>query len=223
MMKYFSKVSISPSASTRDLVKIAGADAYGVHELVWALFADHPERRRDFLFRLERPRGRPVIYVLSERKPESTGSALQIECREWAPRLRSGDVLRFSVRLNPVVSRRDETGRQHRFDVVMDRRFREKAQEKEITPLFRLVQEEGEKWLEERCDRAGFHLEAVTVDGYMQQRFHKRKSSQAVRFNTIDVEGLLRVVDTDRFLTAVHNGLGPAKGFGCGLMLIRRV
>ncbi len=36
------------------------------------------------------------------------------------------------------------------------------------------------------------------------------------------IEGNLKIVDTDRFQKALFKGMGPAKAFGCGLMLVRR-
>jgi CRISPR system Cascade subunit CasE len=221
-MKYFSKVTLSPDAVGRDLVSIMGNQAYGMHAFVWSLFADHAERRRDFLYRVEVRQSKPVVYILSGRSPETPRGGFLIERRDWSPRLQTGDLLRFNLRVNPVVSRRDGDGRQHRFDIIMDRRIRENAEGKARTPLFRIVQEEGHRWLDERSSRSGFRLHAVVADGYTQQRFHKSKGGPLVSFATIDMEGLLEVTDTDRFLDSVHGGFGPAKGFGCGLMLLRR-
>ncbi|MBI5648402.1 MAG: type I-E CRISPR-associated protein Cas6/Cse3/CasE [Ignavibacteriae bacterium] len=221
-MNFLSKITVHPTAGPRELFSIARVDAYGIHELVWDLFADHADRRRDFLFRLERDQGRPLLYVLSERRPEANGSALQVECREWTPKLIEGDTLRFRLRVNPVRSSRDDNDRQHRYDVVMHRRFHEKKGGKGITPLHCIVQEEGEKWFRERGVRSGFEVLAVIADGYTQHRFAKRKGGPAVTIGTVELEGVLRVLDVQTFLRMVHSGFGPAKGFGCGLMLLRR-
>ena len=78
-MNFLSKITIHPAAGARELLRIARVDAYGIHELVWHLFSDHAARQRDFLFRLERNQGRPLLYVLSERRPDANGRALQVE------------------------------------------------------------------------------------------------------------------------------------------------
>jgi CRISPR system Cascade subunit CasE len=39
----------------------------------------------------------------------------------------------------------------------------------------------------------------------------------------MDFDWILSVTDKGRFLNALYCGIGPAKAFGCGLMLIRRV
>jgi CRISPR system Cascade subunit CasE len=47
-------------------------------------------------------------------------------------------------------------------------------------------------------------------------------------FSSVDFEGVLKVTDLKKFVedeekNALFNGIGPAKGFGCGLMMVRRV
>jgi CRISPR system Cascade subunit CasE len=39
----------------------------------------------------------------------------------------------------------------------------------------------------------------------------------------VTFEGLLRVTDGNAFVSLLKNGLGPAKAFGCGLMLVKRI
>jgi CRISPR system Cascade subunit CasE len=39
----------------------------------------------------------------------------------------------------------------------------------------------------------------------------------------LDFEGRLKIVDADRFKQALFEGIGSAKAFGCGLMLVRRI
>ena len=71
--------------------------------------------------------------------------------------------------------------------------------------------------------RTFFCLEAVRADGYRQYEFSKRAGKQPVRLSTVDFTGILVVANPSCFLQdALCRGLGPAKGFGCGLMLVRR-
>ena len=37
------------------------------------------------------------------------------------------------------------------------------------------------------------------------------------------IEGKLKIVDADRFKKALFQGIGSAKAFGCGFMLVRRI
>ncbi|MCI0724558.1 MAG: type I-E CRISPR-associated protein Cas6/Cse3/CasE [Acidobacteria bacterium] len=39
----------------------------------------------------------------------------------------------------------------------------------------------------------------------------------------MDFSGMLFVINPKAFAVALHKGIGPAKAFGCGLMLVRRI
>jgi len=49
-----------------------------------------------------------------------------------------------------------------------------------------------------------------------------RRGGREIRFSTLDFTGLLTVTDPDVFLDKLEQGIGPAKAFGCGLMLLKR-
>ena len=80
------------------------------------------------------------------------------------------------------------------------------------------------KWLEQRGADCGFTLDPsrVQADGYRQQRLQKRGAVD-VRISTVDLEGVLEITDPTLFRETWQRGLGPAKGFGCGLILLRRI
>lgn len=196
-------------------------DGYSLHRAVWSLFADDPDRRRDFLYRLDQTREGAVIFTLSEREPVDTENLWHIEAKPFKPVLEPGDRLRFRVRVNPTVKRE---GKRH--DVVMDRKkslLGEKVARKDWPSDGVLVQEEGIAWLKKRAQTNGFEPEEATTraDSYFVHEF-RRRSDQRVRLATCDLTGTLVVGEPDRFLAMVGNGLGPAKGFGCGLMLLAR-
>jgi hypothetical protein len=49
---------------------------------------------------------------------------------------------------------------------------------------------------------------------------HGGKRGQ-LRFSTVDLTGELVVTDAERFATTLASGIGRAKAFGCGLLLVR--
>jgi CRISPR system Cascade subunit CasE len=163
---------------------------------------------------------------------------LSIESKVFAPVLRAGDHLGFSLRANPTVQsrqRHDQGGKTSRHDVVMaalkplpaDERGRHRAS---------IIARAGYEWLAARAERSGFALAAsrppdlddneddpglLTIDGYEQWRF--RRIGEAGRISVLEFDGILRVTDPERLLTAVASGIGRARSFGCGLMLLRRL
>lgn len=216
---FLSRLSLADGAAAGPEFWRAFGSEYALHRAVWDLFDDRPDRRRDFLYRLDSRNGKPLLWTLSSREPEAPPGLWKVEAREVAPRLRPGDLLEFTVRVNPVVTR---DGKRH--DVVMDRKRRtswKTATAAERQPEAALVQEALSEWLTARSDRLGAGVRSLRADGYRVTRFPK-PSGKEVQLGLCDLTGVLEVVEPDRFLDAWSTGLGPAKGFGCGLLLIRR-
>lgn len=190
------------------------------HRLVWALFTDGAERRRDFLWREEAP-GR--FLALSRRPPNPLHELFEIESQPFAPVLSKGDRLGFALRANAVVSRRVEgQKRGRRADVVMDALFRLPKGEARREARAEAVQVAGRAWLARQGATHGFEPEGeVGVDGYDSVRL-ARDEGAPIRFGVLDFQGVLTVTDPPRFLGALERGLGHARAFGCGLLLIRR-
>jgi CRISPR-associated protein Cas6/Cse3/CasE subtype I-E len=42
--------------------------------------------------------------------------------------------------------------------------------------------------------------------------------SHKLTLNIVQFDGYLQVIDPDKLLTALRQGIGPAKAFGCGLL-----
>jgi CRISPR system Cascade subunit CasE len=209
------------------------ARAGATHRLLWTLFADDPDRRRDFLWREDsraglRP-GRASFLVLSARPPADRHDLFDMESKPFEPALAPGDRLGFSLRANPVVTRPNpESSRPKRHDVVMDRLH---GLPKGARADARLVAtlEAGRVWLAGQGAGSGFQLPlnaagepVLRVDGYDQIRVPRGRGQKAITFSVLDLEGVLEVVSPDVFLEALARGFGKAKAFGCGLMLIRR-
>ncbi len=227
----------APSAALADLLVPTGdgARAGAAHRLVWALFADGPERRRDFLWREEGP-GR--FLALSARPPADPHGLFRLEWRPFEPALAPGDRLNFALRANPVVARSDGPGqRGRRHDVVMDA-IRAVPASARAEERRRAVQAAGRAWLERQGTAHGFALAeapdaeegdhkdgaprpALLVEGYDRVTVPRAGARPAV-FGMLDFAGVLVVRDPVPFLAGLAAGFGRTRAFGCGLMLVRR-
>lgn len=205
-----SLAAIMPLLERRD-TRLSG------HALVWSLFADGPERSRDFLWR-ENADG--AYFMLSRRPPCDPHHLFDLaEPKLFAPKLAAGDRLRFSLRANPVVRRKDgERVKKH--DVVMDA-LRGTPPGERGEPRKLIIQQAGAAWLTRQAAKSGFELGAVSVDGYETVKVG-RGAGKNIAFSALDFEGVLTVTEPQLFLEALAKGFGSAKAFGCGLMLIRR-
>jgi CRISPR system Cascade subunit CasE len=79
-----------------------------------------------------------------------------------------------------------------------------------------------ENWLINRSEKHGFIANNIEHYAHVQHSLKYSKGNNA-SFNSIDYNGKLEVTNPELFFDMLVNGLGPAKGFGCGLMLIRKV
>ncbi len=220
-MMYFSRIRPRPGHELDREIQLGLIDGYGLKRLIWAFFSDGPDRGRDFLYRYDYEGNRPRFFTLSSRKPRDESGRWLVETKEFSPRLSAGGTLFFSLRANPVRSKKAGDGRQVRHDVVMDLKKRGGFR---LPSQAALVQEAGEAWLAERADKHGFELvpSRVKADGYRRHSMKKSKSQKAIQLSTIDYEGFLKITNPDRFTRLLWQGIGPAKSFGCGLMLVRR-
>ncbi|MEW5725479.1 MAG: type I-E CRISPR-associated protein Cas6/Cse3/CasE [Thermodesulfobacteriota bacterium] len=224
---YFTRLRLRPGLERHPVFRRALGESYETHRLIWTLFGDRPDRDRDFLYRRELNGWGATFYLVSARKPEDPDSLWDMEPKPYRPRLSAGQTLFFSLRANPVRSKRDENGRLHRHDVVMEAKHKLKQEKRprETWPSqAELIQAAGKSWLAARAARHGFTVDPALIraDAYQPPDPGGRGKGREVRHAVMDLSGLLRVSDPDLFLETLYRGLGPAKAFGCGLMLVRR-
>ncbi len=227
-MLYFSRVKLKPGLPIKALAKAIPNDMYGDHQTVWQLMqytADH-QQPRDFIFRREQQGSWPLFYILSSRLPQDPQGVWHIDSKPFAPQLANGQRLAFMLRVNPVITRKrshDKADTKRlRDDIVMREKTLSKTNGTSLSQAA-LVQQAGPPWLVERANKHGFRVESVAVDNYQQHRFYKPKGRHTVRFSTLDYQGVLNITEPQAFTQMLYEGIGRSKGFGCGLMMIRRV
>ncbi|MBL8511829.1 MAG: type I-E CRISPR-associated protein Cas6/Cse3/CasE [Betaproteobacteria bacterium] len=204
-----------------------GGNPYELHRHIWRLFPGEDrearkaatEQRQGFLFRIEQYQtGRPVRLLVQSRRAPAPVSVAWPEAkagpevwllgtREINPRPSVGQRLAFVLTANPVKTITDKQ---------RDRKEGKKAETCRV-PL--LKEADQREWLLRKLASAA-ELEAVSV--LPHQLLFFRKGRMGGKLVTVTFEGVLKVHDPDQLLSLLENGVGPAKGFGCGLLLVRR-
>ncbi len=218
--------------------------SYAEHQWLWKFFPSISDQPRDFIFRRHELEKMPRFYVVSQRPPAAFSDAWQVQSRKYDPQLQEGQHLSFQLRANPVITRKNAAGKSQRHDVVMQAKKRlltEQGLSNEAKwvdwkddsnkpLLYELVQKHCAEWLEEVAKKNGFEIaltdeekpqHKLQVDAYEQSNAGKRDHN--IRFSTVDFSGELLVTNPELFQRALFNGLGHAKAFGCGLLLVRRL
>jgi len=219
-----SRVQLRPDAAGKTKFREDVPDAYLLHSLVWDLFADAPDRKRDFIYRSDLAQGLPAFFCVSDRAPDDQKGIWHVASKPYAPLVKTGQAFSFVLRANPIRAKRDDEHKQHRHDVVMELKTRLKEKPGVRPRESDIVQQAGFDWLAQKGKANGFSIRAedVRADGYFPLRFKKPRGHHEIRISTLDFTGLLTVTDPDPFVRALFTGIGPAKGFGCGMMMIKR-
>ncbi len=174
-------------------------DPYKLHQWIWNELPDDPNARRDFLFRSDVKKGILRILLLSERRPSQCGDA------EWKTTEVSGTFLahgayRFQLRANPTFRRASDHKRLALFDEVKIR-----------------------DWFTRKFTDAGCELQGLETTAPRKLQFRKGSGTHSGTVYSVDASGTLIVRDEPQFRAAFDAGIGPAKGFGFGLLLLQPI
>ena len=91
-----------------------------------------------------------------------------------------------------------------------------------------VVERRVQQWWKNKGDRLGFEVACFDngepiLESVAYQKHHLPEKAQKAGFNSLDLCGEVIVKSVDEFQKLLFEGTGPAKAFGCGLMLIRRL
>ncbi len=153
------------------------------------------------------------LYVVSPENPDLTHLVEQAgwptqsawETRDYNPfleRIAAGQRWAFRLTANPTRTVTDEAGISRR--------------------LGHVTAEQQQNWLLERAETNGFRVAEtgkeipdVVISGRVKKTF--RRGEKTVTLTTARFDGQLEVTDADALRRLLTNGLGRAKGYGCGL------
>lgn len=241
-MSYFSRVVAPVDAWLHDPAFKRTDPLYRDHQLIWKLFPDDADHPRDFLFRAEtgfsdgRASHASVYYLVSARRPQAWHADVQLLTKSYAPQLQAGELVQFSLRANPTISRAGANGaRSKRHDVLMHAKTLARAQGLSADAMHAQITQAACHWLQQRAPLWGLQLDlpSLQLEPYRQHRLYSkgREKPREILFSSVDYQGLAEVSDPVR-LAAVLTGqasaqagasLGHAQAFGCGLLLVKRL
>lgn len=179
---------------------------YEWHRAVWTLFSPKPDATRDFLFAClyRRPGVDLEIIALSASVPAlGTGAGASIlgEPKDLRKlQFARGQHLQFRLTANPtrVVTEQGEDRRKVRVPFVHG--------------------DQQVAWLRRKL---GECAEVLHVEPHPESPMYFGRKGVGGKILPVTFEGRLRVLDSTRFMAVYRNGIGPAKAFGCGLLLVK--
>jgi len=204
-------------------------DSYAWHKRLWqGCFPDEPDAKRDFLTRIDQIEGAFRLWILANRKPVRPQwcSPDDFAINEIAPSFLTHRYYAFDLRANPVktIVQRGPNG-----ETLL--RSNGKRKNGKRVPLVK--PEELRAWLihkgNVRCrDKdtglnvpGGFRIvEEKPLEISPMVESHFRKQGQAGYHGGVQFRGTLEVTDHEKFIETYQSGIGSAKSFGFGLLLL---
>lgn len=212
---YLSRMILNNRINKYKLVKALN-NSYYEHQMIWKLFDNDPDAKRDFLYRQVFEHGQIKYYILSKRIPKDKENIWSMDTKNYDPNLFKGQRLFFILRANPVVILKRMDGKRQRHDVVMHTK---KLNSKQGS-FQELIQDSCIRWLEKRSSQYGFRLNAVCVHGYRQHVVFSK--GRKISYSTVDFKGDLMVNDPLSFKNILFSGIGKSRSFGCGLLMVKK-
>ena len=187
--------------SMRESARLRLSDSYAWHRRVWKTFPG--VFTRDWLMRIDELRGSFRLYIISGIKPEvpAWGSW---RIREVGKSFLAQDRYLFQLRANPTVKKwRD--GRKHGTRVAIYDR------------------ESLVNWLIQKGEAGGFRVDPdnLEISPPINQPFNKKGTRG--NHKRVDYRGILTVTDHEKFAEAFRMGVGPAKAFGFGMLILKPI
>jgi CRISPR system Cascade subunit CasE len=196
-----------------------GQNPYNWHQQLWNLFPEESSRRNKikkekeaigervefpayFLFRVEeiQPGQGEILLVQSPVKPFDCGTIKIVKGPNELTYMKLTDnvIARFILTANPVKTKSADRNR-----------------------VPHIGEENLKNWLNGKVKAFGRIVEDVLITPGHPIYF--RKGNTAGKINPVTFEGKMEITDIAAFKKAGFSGIGPAKSFGCGLMLIKPV
>lgn len=168
-------------------------DCYAWHKVIWEAFPNMDDQPRPFLFRVDNKRRRFRVLMLSTHRPVIPGWG-EWRTKEVSSSFLSHERYLFQIRANPTV-----------------------CQDGRRIGLYDL--QKLQDWLERKAAQSGFAV--IEYAAGPATSHHFTKAGKIGKHSSVDFQGLLQVTDQQAFLDAFTNGIGPAKAFGFGLLMLQ--
>lgn len=209
---YLTEITLQDEAAAR----LFPSNPYNWHRTVWKFFPNR--QQRDFLYRVDyNSRGLRLMILSAERplSPFSENCAV-FKCREIPESFFSHTFYRFQIRVNPTKR------------IMVDARTGQRVEGGMRVPV--TGDRELIAWLSRKGQTAGFSLPSLAAPD--DSRFYlsvlpeprlqfKKKENARAHHASVQFTGILRVEDEGMFRRAFAKGIGSAKSFGFGLLMLQ--
>lgn len=241
---YFTRFPVNKTR--RDTRRLLGSP-YMMHAAIAGSFPPGGKRTEQgrVLWRVDEwETGAVYLYIVSPNEPSLVGLDEQIgwpdKQKQWESRcydsflkqIDEGQLYTFRLLANPVLNRKgivNEHGNTKRIGhLTIVQQAGWLIGEAAYRGTGNTVPELFAKQEHNRAERNGFKvledpetgIARLVVSDSKKQTIQKEKGKQPITLTTARYDGVMRVEDGNLLRKALTNGIGHAKGFGCGLLTL---
>lgn len=205
-MTYITQVTLDFATAARLRLR----DCYDWHQVVWKAFPDRDGAQRNFLTRLDRRRDGFRLLIVSPVQPSRPA---------WCP---AGEES-WKTKLIPETY---FTRARYAFQLCANptKKISKELPDGNLTKNGRRVpltrREDLVEWIKRKGAQSGFTLDEATLRTFSRGREYFEKRGQAGLHSAVEFQGVLAVTDPAKFHETFTRGIGSAKAFGFGLLVI---
>lgn len=185
-------------------------DCYDWHQAVWKAFPARDSERRDFLMRLDQRRESFRLLIVSPTQPVRP---------DWCP----ADAESWKTKPIPETY---FTRSQYAFQLCANptKKVSKERPDGTLTKNGRRVplgkREELVHWIKRKGSQGGFIVDEATLRTFSRGREYFEKKGRTGLHSAVEFQGVLSVTDPATFHETFTHGIGSAKAFGFGLLVI---
>jgi len=196
-----------------DVVAIKGFyDGYKWHQALWDAFPGMAKEKRKSLTRIEKKEWEYLVYILSEDEPIRPEWCPEESwaLKEIASSFLNHEFYRFDLIANPTKS--------------VKKIGKDGKPTKNGTRLALFRPEEQRMWIVRKGNEGGFTIlnETSLEIGKAQRMSFHQKGSEGCHYS-VNFRGVLKVTDPKKFNKTFQKGIGTAKAFGFGMLLLQPI
>lgn len=205
-MTYITQVTFDFATAAR----LGLRDCYDWHQAVWKAFPGRDGERRNYLTRLDQRREGFRLLVVSPVQPVRP---------EWCP----ADEESWKTKSIPETY---FTRARYAFQLCANptRKVSKQLPGGTMTKNGRRVplrrREDLLEWIKRKATEGGFAVDEATLRTFSRGRGYFEKKGQVGLHSAVEFQGVLAVTDSAKFHETFTRGIGSAKAFGFGLLVI---
>ncbi len=197
--------------------KFVAMNEYQLHQFLWKGFSGFASREESGMLYNSTLRGtRQHILVQSLVEPrwsEIQDKGVQAITKAFDPSFRESMQLRFQVTANATVDAMCSDGKRRRVPVGVASARKSESREQDLRD-----------WLNRKFALGGARVESLEVGPPIDMNFTKsgKRSRNSIVISTVQFDGICTVENPEEFSNMHRRGIGRAKSFGCGMLMLRR-